>query len=89
MTTSKAIELFLEVYFGINQRSSKTRSGYEVDLKQLMNFVGADSMLSSIEPAKLEAWAAQLQARPYGIASIRRKLASVRVFFGYWGRRVR
>jgi site-specific recombinase XerD len=35
----------------------------------------------------MERWAADLQAQKHGSVSIRRKLATARVFFGYWVRR--
>lgn len=87
MTTGDAVALFLSGYFGINQRSAKTKSAYTIDLTQFRDFIGTESLLESVAPQNLEAWAAQLQAKPYGIASIRRKIASARVFFGYWVRR--
>jgi site-specific recombinase XerD len=87
MTTGDAVALFLSGYFGTNQRSAKTKSAYTIDLTQFRDFIGTESLLESVAPQNLEAWAAQLQAKPYGIASIRRKIASARVFFSYWVRR--
>jgi len=87
MTTTEAVEKFLPGYFGTSNRSLKTRSAYSHDLIQFRDFVGRETPLISIHPEILEAWAAHLQSHPYAIASIRRKFASVRLFFSYWVRR--
>ena len=87
MTMSDAVEKFLSGYFSTSNRSMKTQSGYTFDLGQFRDFIGREQTLSSIKPETLEAWAMQMQTRPYAIASIRRKFAAARVFFSYWVRR--
>ena len=87
MNVSDAVEQFLEGYFGTNPRSEKTRSAYRIDLDQFRDFVGPSTILCDVKPPLLEAWARTLSLRPYASASIRRKFATVRVFFLYWTRR--
>jgi site-specific recombinase XerD len=87
MTTTQAVEKFLVGYFGISTRTIKTQSAYSFDLIQFRDFVGHETELCSIRPETLEAWATHLKNRPYAVASIRRKFASVRLFFSYWVRR--
>jgi integrase/recombinase XerD len=87
MTNTEAVDRFLAGYFGTSKRSLKTQAAYTFDLKQFRDFAGRDTLLLSISPEVLEAWARHMQSRPYAIASVRRKFAAVKVFFSYWVRR--
>jgi site-specific recombinase XerD len=87
MTIGDAVEKFLLGYFGTSNRSLKTKAAYTFDLGQLRDFLGPEAAFASVEPEKLESWARAMQARPYAIASIRRKFAAARVLFSYWVRR--
>lgn len=87
MTIAESVERFLAGYFGTSNRSMKTKSAYTFDLGQLRDFLGCDAAFSSVGPEALEAWARHMQAKPYAIASIRRKFAAARVLFSYWVRR--
>jgi integrase/recombinase XerD len=83
---SGAVSAFLEGYFATCRRSDKTKSAYTLDLAQFRAAVGDDTALRAITPSDIERWAESLRACKYEPSSIRRKLASVRVFFGYWTR---
>ncbi len=87
MTITDAVQKFLEGYFGASSRSTKTRTAYTFDLGQLRDFLGPVTPFDSVAPEALEAWAGNMQSRPYAKASIRRKFAAARVFFNYWVRR--
>ena len=56
-------------------------------LEQFRQFLGGRPRLEKISPDHLERWAAELKAAEYASASIRRKFASLKVFFNYWTRR--
>jgi len=86
MTLSDATEGFLNGYFSTCRRSDKTRTAYGIDLAQLQSYLGAQD-IALITPNQLEAWARELQSQGYASASIRRKFATVRMFFGHWVRR--
>lgn len=87
MRLDKAIGLFLGGYFATCQRSPKTIRAYTVDLEQFAAFLGPRARLDGIRPETLEDWAAELKEARYASASIRRKFASLKVFFNFWVRR--
>src|SRR5262249_20145048 len=84
---TEAIEAFMFGYFSTCRRCDKTQAAYRIDLRQLEAYLGADKPLLSIESDLLERWAKTLQSRGYASGSIRRKFATVRVFFTYWVRK--
>jgi site-specific recombinase XerD len=83
----KAVEGFLGGYFSTCRRSDKTQTAYRVDLAQLRLYCGSDKPLRSIDAECLEAWAHQMRSGGYAAVSVRRKFATVRVFFAYWVRK--
>lgn len=85
MLLESAIEGFLTGYFSTCERSDKTHRAYALDLRQYCKFTG-NVELESIQPEDLECWAAHLK-QGYAPASVRRKFATLRVFFHYWTRR--
>jgi len=87
MQLGKAIRLFLDGYFSTCKRSAKTIKAYTIDLEQLHAFLGGRTTIEGIAPEVLEGWAAELKEAGYASASIRRKFATLRVFFNYWVRR--
>ncbi len=87
MRLKTAIASFLEGYFSTCQRSPKTIQAYSLDLRQFCEFAGAWKRLENLGPEILERWAALLREGGYSSASIRRKFASLKVFFHYWTRR--
>ncbi len=87
MNFSDAVERFLTGYFATCRRSLKTQAAYQIDLAQLKTFVGPDQDLLNVGAECLESWATNLRAEDYHSASIRRKFATARVFFGYWVRK--
>lgn len=87
MGIDRAIAQFLSGYFSTNERSRKTVTAYALDLRQFRAFLPRRATIGSIEPERIEQWAAKLKSDGYAVASIRRKLASVRCLFSYWVRR--
>lgn len=84
---SDAVEGFMRGYFSTRRRSGKTQAAYQVDLHQLQAYLGDGMGLPSVEAEGLESWATEMRAKGYASVSIRRKLATTRVFFGYWLRK--
>jgi site-specific recombinase XerD len=84
---SDAVKQFSIGYFSTCIRSPKTRAAYRLDLHQLQKFAGAAATLETINAGRLEAWARHMRASGYASVSIRRKLATARVFFSYWMRK--
>jgi site-specific recombinase XerD len=82
-----AVEQFIAGYFSTSLRSTKTKVAYSTDLAQFKAYFGAQKAIELIEVESLERWAAELIARGYSPVSVRRKFATVRVFFGYWVRK--
>jgi integrase/recombinase XerD len=87
LSIPKAVDLFVAGYFSTCKRSPKTLAAYSSDLKQFESAFAAVGELSAVTPDAIEAWAASLESAEYASTSIRRKLASVKVFFNYWVRR--
>jgi site-specific recombinase XerD len=83
----KAVDLFLEGYFATCQRSDKTIKAYTLDLDQFCTFQGRRRDLQGVTPEHLEEWAEELKEAKYASTSIRRKFASLKVFFNYWVRK--
>jgi site-specific recombinase XerD len=83
----KAVGLFLEGYFATCQRSDKTIKAYTLDLDQFCTFQGRRQDLQGVTPEHLEEWAEELKEAKYASTSIRRKFASLKVFFNYWVRK--
>ncbi|MGD0168078.1 MAG: tyrosine-type recombinase/integrase, partial [Gaiellaceae bacterium] len=82
-----AVESFLSGYFSTCRRSLKTEAAYRTDLAQFQTYLGARESIELIGVELLEKWASELATRGYAPVSIRRKFASLRVFFGYWVRK--
>ena len=87
MQISDANTEFLSGYFSTHDRSQKTKTAYCSDLKQFQSFVGADLGLLSFNGAVIEQWAAHLKQEGYSPASMRRKMAILKVFCAYWVRK--
>lgn len=86
LTVSAAVSDFFRGYFATCSRAPKTRSGYGTDLLQFRDHVGRKVALASVEPTQIQTWAQGMKARGYASATLKRKVAAVRVFFGYWVR---
>lgn len=89
MRLTKAIRLFLRSYFEQSDRSSKTFKAYDCDLRQFAEFLERDPLLSSIAPQDCEMWVEHLKQQGYSAASRKRKVATLRCFFGECIRRNR
>jgi len=82
-----AIEEFFNGYFATHERSSKTRFAYRSDLDQVAAYTGDAFAFSSLDPAFIEDWAANLRLRNYSPASMGRKMVVLKVFCSYWVRK--
>jgi integrase/recombinase XerD len=87
MQISDASTEFLTGYFSTHDRSQKTKRAYCSDLAQFQSFVGADLGLLAFSGAVIEQWAAHLKQEGYSPASMRRKMAILKVFCAYWVRK--
>lgn len=87
MLLRRAAEQFLEGYFSTHERSPRTVSAYASDLRQFLEYAKPSRRLGSIRPEDAESWAQSLKAVGLAPASIRRKLAVLKIFFNYWVRR--
>jgi integrase/recombinase XerD len=83
----QAIEEFFNGYFSTHERSAKTRIAYRSDLDQVAAYAGDNFQLTALEPSFVENWAADLRARNYSPASMRRKMVVLKVFCSYWVRK--
>jgi integrase/recombinase XerD len=87
MLLNQAINDFFNGYFSTHERSAKTRAAYRSDLDQVTAHAPKGSDLTSLGPAFIESWAADLRLRKYSPASIRRKMVVLKVFCSYWVRK--
>jgi integrase/recombinase XerD len=87
MLLKEATRLFVDGYFATCHRSDKTKAAYGVDTDQFVASQPSDANLCAITPEGIESWALELRGKGYAPRSLRRKVASVRVFFNYCVRR--
>ena len=87
MRLRKAVDLFLDGYFSTHERSPRTIAAYTGDLKQFVASLPATQRLESLKPEDMEAWAQRLKSEGLAPASIRRKLAVLKILFNHWVRR--
>lgn len=87
MKLTQAKSEFLSGYFSTNRRAGKTRAAYSSDLEQFEAFVGPTTTLESLSGSIIEEWASHLRNQNYAPASMRRKMAALKVFCAYWVRR--
>ena len=87
MQLNKACAEFLRGYFATHNRRKKTETAYRSDLVQFQAFAGEDLSLRLLGGTTIEQWAAHLRQEGYSPASIRRKMAILKVFCSYWVRK--
>ena len=87
MQLDQAITEFFNGYFSTNDRSKKTEVAYKSDLEQLAAYAPKECSLSSLDAGLIENWAANLRAKSYAPASMRRKMVVLKVFCSYWVRK--
>jgi integrase/recombinase XerD len=87
MQLNEACADFLEGYFSTHERRNKTKAAYSSDLDQFQSFIGQGVSLLSLNSANIERWADYLRQEEYSPASVRRKMAALRVFCSYWVRK--
>jgi site-specific recombinase XerD len=87
MQLNQASSEFLSGYFSTHERRKKTEDAYRSDLAQFRAFASEDLILSAIDGAIIERWAAHLRQEDYSPASIRRKMVVLKVFCSYWVRK--
>lgn len=77
------IKSFCGAWLVANNRASKTVSAYRVDIRQFALTLPKRENVRAIRRERVESWVLALQRQGYEPSSIRRKLASLRSFFGY------
>jgi len=82
-----SVQLFLRGYFSTCRRSPKTYAAYSLDLRQFKDAQPKKAPLHGIGAEAVERWVASLGQQGFAPTSIRRKVASLRVFFGFFVRR--
>lgn len=87
MQLKEACAEFLKGYFSTRDRRNKTIAAYSSDLGQFQSFVSEDFALLSLSSSVIENWAEHLRQEKYSPASIRRKIAALRIFCSYWVRK--
>jgi integrase/recombinase XerD len=87
MNLQQASSEFLSGYFSTNDRRDKTRTAYTHDIEQFQEFAGIDLPLASLNGEVIERWALRLRQEGYAPASMRRKMAVLKVFSSYWVRK--
>jgi len=87
MLLGQAIDQFFQGYFSTHERSIKTRLAYRSDLDQVAAYATAALDLTSLNPAFIEGWAADLRIKNYSPASMKRKMVVLKVFCSYWVRK--
>jgi len=87
MNLNKAKAESLSGYFSTNRRTKKTETAYDSDLRQFLQFAGRNRSLRSVSGTVIEEWAAHLRGENYAPASIRRKIAALKVLCSYWVRK--
>jgi integrase/recombinase XerD len=87
MKLKQAKAEFLSGYFSTHRRTEKTRTAYSSDLNQFASFAGPTRTLESLSGSVVEEWAAHLRNQKYAPASMRRKIAALKVFCAYWVRK--
>ena len=87
MQLNQACADFVSGYFSTHDRSRKTTTAYQSDLRQFLEFVGSEIELEQLRSTSIEDWAAHLRQDEYAPSSIRRKIIALKVFFGYWVRK--
>jgi len=87
MLLRKAVKHFLDGYFSTHERSPRTIAAYTGDLRQFVRSFPAAQRVESFKPEDMETWAQRLKNEGLAPASIRRKLAVLKILFNYWVRR--
>jgi integrase/recombinase XerD len=87
MQLKEACAEFLKGYFSTHDRRNKTIAAYSSDLGQFQSFVSEGFELLSLSSSVIEHWAEHLRQEKYSPASIRRKIAALRIFCSYWVRK--
>ena len=87
MDLKQAVQEFLAGYFSTHDRRKKTKMAYTTDLEQFVQFTGGEIQLLSLTGTSVEQWAGHLRQEAFLPASIRRKIAVLKVFCSYWLRK--
>jgi len=87
MRLERAIEKFLYGYFATRDLSEKTYKAYAGDLRQLLAYFGQKARLRALRSGDIELFIRHLRTSGYATTSIRRKIATLKLFFSYWLRK--
>ena len=85
LTFEKALGLFETVYMASRNLTERTRAEYKRDVQQLVNFLGERGVTQpqKVSLAHLQAFLADLDTQGLAGVSRRRKVSSVKAFFGF------
>lgn len=83
MPVRGAVALFVRHYFLLHIRSPKTQAAYRSDLCQFGGSLPRGQTINAISADDIERWLNRLKNMGYAPASLRRKLATLRVFFRF------
>jgi integrase/recombinase XerD len=87
MQLEEACAEFLKGYFSTHDRRHRTIAAYTSDLGQFQSFISEDFELLSLSSSIVEQWAEHLRQEEYSPASMRRKIAALKIFCSYWVRK--
>lgn len=83
----KAVDEFMRGYFSTHRRGKKTKAAYSADLEQFSDFAGGERVISTLNGGVVRRWMEHLKDEEYSPVSIKRKMATLRVFCTYWVRK--
>lgn len=87
MKLKTAADTFMREYFAGRRRVPKTQAAYRTDLDQVCQFAGKASTLSIVTQQFVAKWFKDVKAKGYTPATLRRKVAVLRVFCAFWVQR--
>lgn len=83
LSVLETVEMFCGRWLKISNRSKKTITAYETDLRQFVEMSAPGWPLADLNRYDVERWVLHLQDAECQPSTIRRKLASLRAFFTY------
>ncbi len=83
MTLTEALKVFIDDYTKEKNLSERTTSAYEKDLAQFVAVTGDDILIQDLRPEHINQFVEWMRDGSFSDASIKRKIASLKVFFNY------
>jgi site-specific recombinase XerD len=84
MKLGRGCQRFMKDYFAGRRLARRTVIAYGLDIAQFKAYAGVGLDLSFIDHHFVERWVDSLRAENYSPASVRRKVAALRVFMSFW-----